>query len=566
LVSYSDIQIGTDVLFSGFDGQRWGGLAAQNPDLYLERVSFIDCVTNFNTIPNLSIINCDFIRARLYGCFLLNNTEISETDFINSYADLHGWGTGSLEITNCHFFGPGYFPHAKFGLYVKIFKNYEISNNMILNYGYGIKLHDCSGPRDNRDIINNYIHNNSTCGIFINRSYANIFNYNAIYENYTGIECINYSNVEIEGDPDAQHVSETQKIRDNELNQIRASLHSFPYLKWNAIWFDYNTDPLIYWDLGGGDPPMEDISDNFWGAPGFFDPEEDFYPTTAFNWEPVWDLAYGPPPGSGEDELLYESAGLKAEQGDFAGAKNDYIQLVSDYPQSRFAEASLKEMLPLEEYVSNDYTSLQQYYLTDPAVTGNTEFIDLANNLANWCNVEMGDYSSAIQFYNDILSNPPSYHDSVFALFDLNYIDFLMNNGGYKSGMADNSLMFDLSAIEKENKLNEFYADLLFPQKELSKTMKENLSALQIGSLLQNVPNPFTSETELWYKLEEPAKVAIHVYDYTGKLLRTFNQGNVTGGNHRVLFTREVLSPGIYFYSLEINGIKTDMKKMVSLK
>ncbi len=317
--------------------------------------------------------------------------------------------------------------------------------------------------------------------------------------------------------------------------------------------------------MGDGDPATADITNNFWGAPEFFDPEEDFCPTTAYNWEPVWDLAYGPP-GYDEDELLYESAGLKAEQGDFAGAKNDYMQLVSDYPQSRFAKSALKEMLPLEEFVSNDYSSLQQYYSTDPTITGNTELTALADNLGNWCNVEMEDYSSAIQYYNNILSNPPSYHDSVFALFDLNYIDFLMNNTGYKSGMADHFLIFDLTAKKKNDKLNEFYADLLFPQKELSKTMKENLSTLQSGELLQNIPNPFTSETQLWYKIEEPAKVAINVYDYTGKLVRTFNQGNVTGGNHRVLFTSKALTPGIYFYTLEINGIKTDMKKMVSLK
>ncbi|MCD4697907.1 MAG: right-handed parallel beta-helix repeat-containing protein, partial [Bacteroidales bacterium] len=564
LVSYADIEIGADVTFSGLDGAFWGGLAVQNPNLVFNRTSFIDCWAILNSIPNLTINDCHFERAGLIGQYLFGNTHITNnTDFLNSYVDLHGYGTGKLLIDDCHFAGP-VFNNSSYGVKLNSFKDYSIGNSIIQDFGYGLYLYNCSGPRYKRDIANNSIHGNYSAGIWVSKSYANIFDNPGIYENYVGIQSVNYSNVEIEGNEEAVHVSETQRIHDNEENQIRASANSFPYLKWNAIWYDYNTEPLVYWDIEG-EPETEDISNNFWGAPEFFNPNEDFYPTQAFIWDPIWDLAYGPPP-KGDDELLYESAGAKAKAGDFTGAKSEYIQLVSDYPASRFAGAALKEMLPLEGEASNDYVALQQYYLTDPVISGNDKLTSIGVNLANWCNIEMEDYTSAIQYYNDILANPPSYHDSIFAIFDLDYINFIINNNGYKLSFSENSLIFDMSSKEQQDAFTDFYSDLLFPKRKLSEQMKGNIEALNSGELVQNFPNPFNNQTEIWFKVEKPANVTINIFDYTGKLVSSINEGMVTGGNHKVLFTNRNLSPGLYFFTLVTDGINSDTKKMTIMK
>ncbi|MEZ5083679.1 MAG: hypothetical protein R2750_09535 [Bacteroidales bacterium] len=109
LISYSDITFGQGVTFSGLNGERWGGLAVQNPDLYFDKVSFIDCLAILNSIPNLIIKDCDFLRAGLIGQYLYQNTEISEdTYFVNSWVDLYGYATGSLLIDDCHFTGPSF--------------------------------------------------------------------------------------------------------------------------------------------------------------------------------------------------------------------------------------------------------------------------------------------------------------------------------------------------------------------------------------------------------------------------------------------------------------------------
>ncbi|MCD4698612.1 MAG: T9SS type A sorting domain-containing protein [Bacteroidales bacterium] len=565
LVSYSEIEFGADVTFTGINGERWGGLAVQNPPLYFNRTSFIDCMAILNTIPSLEFKNCVFERAGLLGDYLYGHTHIHDnTNFFNSYADLDASGReNSLLIENSHFDGPS-FDNTQKGIYLLDFVDYSISSNIIQDYAKGLYLFRCSGSHDKRDIYGNSIHGNYSAGISIYSSYADIFDNPGIYENGVGIQCDNRSNVEIEGNEEAVHTSETQRIHDNTENQIRAGEFSFPYMKWNAIWYDYNTEPLVYWEMEGN-PPPEDISNNFWGAKDYFDPNEDFYPTELFVWDPVWKLQYGLPPMAG-DEFLYESAATKSEAGDFTGAKNEYMQLVSDYTDSRFAEAALKELFQLEYDVTNDYASLQQYYLTDPDITGNEKLDALAVNLANWCNVEMEDYTSAIQYYNDILTNPPSYHDSVYAIIDIDYIYYLMNNNGYKSSFSDHSSIFDMSAKEQHDEFIDSYTSLLYPQKDLSEEMKNNIERLGSGELIQNFPNPFSSHTDIWFKIDKPANVTLNIFDYSGKLISTINEGEVSGGNHNVTFDKKDLSPGLYFYTLVTDGIISDTKKMTVMK
>jgi len=58
----------------------------------------------------------------------------------------------------------------------------------------------------------------------------------------------------------------------------------------------------------------------------------------------------------------------------------------------------------------------------------------------------------------------------------------------------------------------------------------------------------------------------IKVYDYSGKLISTYNEGTLGNGHHKVEFNSERLQSGIYFYNLEINGKVTDSKKMTLIR
>ena len=71
--------------------------------------------------------------------------------------------------------------------------------------------------------------------------------------------------------------------------------------------------------------------------------------------------------------------------------------------------------------------------------------------------------------------------------------------------------------------------------------------------LLQNVPNPFSGETEIVYNLPQQKEVSLKVYNLTGQLVSTIvNEKREAGWNH-VKFNSSELPAGIYIYRLSTN-------------
>ncbi len=84
--------------------------------------------------------------------------------------------------------------------------------------------------------------------------------------------------------------------------------------------------------------------------------------------------------------------------------------------------------------------------------------------------------------------------------------------------------------------------------------------------LEQNIPNPFSNNTEIRYQLEKSATVALSVYDVTGKKVLAVNSGEQTTGSHSLNINSANLSEGVYYYSLTVGTSVTACKKMVVIK
>lgn len=82
------------------------------------------------------------------------------------------------------------------------------------------------------------------------------------------------------------------------------------------------------------------------------------------------------------------------------------------------------------------------------------------------------------------------------------------------------------------------------------------------GYLAQNVPNPFSVATLIRYELPKGTqKAAIGIYDMNGKELRLFQLSAETTGS--ITIQGNDLKPGMYLYSLIVDGKYFDSKKMV---
>lgn len=112
----------------------------------------------------------------------------------------------------------------------------------------------------------------------------------------------------------------------------------------------------------------------------------------------------------------------------------------------------------------------------------------------------------------------------------------------------DGSSLSVLTAIVDENNIN------------IYETNKENAVALE-----QNVPNPFMEVTYIKFKLHEPQKISLTVYDQMGReVVSIYKNKTLPKGKYlkSVDANKHNLSPGVYFFRLTTPN-KTLQKKMI---
>ncbi len=83
--------------------------------------------------------------------------------------------------------------------------------------------------------------------------------------------------------------------------------------------------------------------------------------------------------------------------------------------------------------------------------------------------------------------------------------------------------------------------------------------------ILGNYPNPFNPGTTIRYQLPQLSRVAVTVYDVSGKAVFTQDLGRQHSGVHQFCFNAEGFSSGTYLYRIQANG-KVQTGKMLLLK
>jgi hypothetical protein len=68
--------------------------------------------------------------------------------------------------------------------------------------------------------------------------------------------------------------------------------------------------------------------------------------------------------------------------------------------------------------------------------------------------------------------------------------------------------------------------------------------------LEQNIPNPFSDNTRISFKLMNPMSVKLEISDVTGNMISVPFEGFMEKGTHTIEFSSEGLSNGMYFYKL----------------
>ncbi|NPD93044.1 T9SS type A sorting domain-containing protein, partial [Xylanibacter muris] len=75
-------------------------------------------------------------------------------------------------------------------------------------------------------------------------------------------------------------------------------------------------------------------------------------------------------------------------------------------------------------------------------------------------------------------------------------------------------------------------------------------------------PNPFVTSTDIKVNIPTSANTAmLNIYDLSGKQIKSIQVNE--RGEHSIYVTSESLAPGMYIYSLIIDGKLIDTKRMV---
>jgi hypothetical protein len=91
-----------------------------------------------------------------------------------------------------------------------------------------------------------------------------------------------------------------------------------------------------------------------------------------------------------------------------------------------------------------------------------------------------------------------------------------------------------------------------------------------VAELGQNFPNPFNPATTIEYTVTEQTRLALDIYDVTGKLVVRLDQGVRNAGSYRVKWegrdtSGRPVASGVYFYRLE-GAPRLGVRKMILVK
>jgi hypothetical protein len=175
----------------------------------------------------------------------------------------------------------------------------------------------------------------------------------------------------------------------------------------------------------------------------------------------------------------------------------------------------------------------------------------------------MHDYGSAISWYENRIQNSTDPNDSIFAIIDLGDLYMHMDTTGNKPIFMGSMPQYKPSS---KPQYTAYRDSLIFLLPFTKDPLKKSIARLTDGQLFQNIPNPFSSSTDFYFKLTNAKKAEIRIYDIRGILRLVIPVTNLSDGTQKITFNACDLAPGIYEYELTVNEERRDAKKMVVIR
>ena len=445
----------------------------------------------------------------------------------------------------------------------------EVGYNTITSGGNGIFVKGLEG------LYQNYLFSNNTINNCVGSGFVSYYSNGKLKNNYInsngidGIQSLNTSNLYVRGDSAVTFLNETQRISGNGRYQVYATINSYPQdFHYNGLCGNgTDTDFILYFESQGsqGTPMTFNVTKNCW------DPLSDSNVPShlitngnaTFVYTPTWTPSGSSVvPGGGEPGRMLSNGNDLAGSGDYDGAKEVFMKLVEDYPDSQEAISALKTLLSVEIASDGDFANLKNYYLD----LANDEFLGAtADNLSNRCDVDKGNFNDAIIWYEDKLVNPnSSYTERIFAEIDLGDLYLEMNNNGIR-GISGKMLEYIPVSTEAHKKRSNFLLSSLPGNQDKDNIIVESKPDNK-NILIANLtchPNPANKDMTLSYLLEKDANVELIITDMLGNKIRHIHCSKQSIGNHDEIIDISNLSEGTYLCGIITEDGVREMTRIV---
>ena len=532
-----------------------GNLSTDNnlSNAVFHRVSLVNSMGSLS-LSNCVFDTCDCITSVDGPCSISNST-FNETSFLARIDEMPR-EPYNVVITNDTF----NITSNRDAIELKKIPQCNVSGNVITTGGNGIYLNRLSGAYTSYLINNNTISNCGGSGILSYASNGSLYG-NAVADNdVDGLQSLNLSNLYITGNNLAFSRYSTQRFINNDRYQVHASNNSYPsdfhynWLDGNGTSYDY----ILFFESNypqGDHPKMFDVTYNCWyplsdaNIPGYLLSSGN----TAFTYLPSWSASgtAGMPDKSGS---MLDLANGFVETGDYDMAKDVYMRLIDDSPESSDAVTAMKALFSLEVESDGDFSALKDYYLS---YVSNDYLGGLADNLANRCDVEMGNYSDAVRWYENKLTDPDAmFSERIFAEIDLGDLYLDMADNGVRGQYG--TLAEYVPASKEAHAERTRYLLSLLPGDIEQNSISENEETHLICS-----PNPANNKITVSYTLDADADAEICLYDVSGRVARRVKLGKQCEGNHSYELDLSDLSDGLYFCRINADGQNGNIVKII---
>jgi hypothetical protein len=398
-----------------------------------------------------------------------------------------------------------------------------------------------------------------------------------------GIAGFHGSGLIVLGDSTADEAFKTQQIYNNRISQCIFSLGSFPSaFRWNIVGDTaslsdkphikaVNYDELIHDTTGvrdwEGDPEF-DVTYNCWIL-NDTNPESRLLPVGAYTWRPIWCPGQIHEREMNSAEAAYYVAKANVESENYITAEEEFKELISDFPESIFAQASLKSLFAINRHIyGTSYSSFKSYCDSLSANPGDSLLGVTAGWLSIHCDIKDRHYQQAVNSLDSILSNPPSLEDSIYALIDLSYVfTKILDTTNQKSMLF--STHSELIPKTYKNYLihREFWIEELLKSQQRENNPSELFSDNESGNISVKItsiyPNPASNSIEIQFEIFKEGTYYLMLYSLTGQIILKITDECSTPGTYRIHQDVSRIPSGIYFLALQNNRAILDSEKLV---